>query len=337
MTHPIADDKRPAVERGMTEAFGTREFDAIAPLAGGMSGARIYRIRVGGIAYLLRIEGPRDELRDPARWYGCMESAAQACLAPRVRYACVADGVAIMDHVEQRSLAFEFTGSRRELLTELGQTTRALHALSPFPPLADYLETMERMIGHFLATELFPAQATAAHLERYQVLAEVYGALRPEPAPSHNDLNPGNILYDGRRLWLIDWEAAFQTDRWIDIACLANFFCRDETEAGVLLTTYLGTAPSEAQTARLFLARQINHVFYAMVFLNMAAGEMGCRRAPTDWAAAPALTDLNRRLSEGEAVFATLEGRMGYGQARLNAALENLSGARFDAAARLAA
>ncbi len=88
MTHAIPQDKRPAVDRALTEAFGTRELDAITPLAGGMSGARIYRIRVGGIAYLLRIEGQRDELRDPDRWYGCMSAAADAFLAPRVRYAC---------------------------------------------------------------------------------------------------------------------------------------------------------------------------------------------------------------------------------------------------------
>jgi aminoglycoside phosphotransferase (APT) family kinase protein len=337
MTYPISDDRRPAVERALMRSFGTTELDAIAPLAGGMSGASIFRIRVGGIAYLMRVEGARDALRDPDRWYGCMAAAAEACLAPRVRHACAADGVVIMDLVEQRSLALDYPGSRRDLLVELGQAARALHAMAPFPPLVDYLDAMEQLIGQFQTSGLFPATATEAHLEAYRALAMVYRRLRPEPAPSHNDLNPGNILYDGRRLWLIDWESAFQADRWVDVACLANWFCGDETEAGALLATYLGAAPTEAQSARLYLARQINHVFYAMVFLNMAAAGRPGIEAASGWPAAPPLADFHRRLSEGEAVFASWEGRLGYGQARLDAALENIGGERFEAAARLAA
>lgn len=28
---------------------------------------------------------------------------------------------------------------------------------------------------------------------------------------SHNDTLPANILFDGKRLWMIDWESAYRT------------------------------------------------------------------------------------------------------------------------------
>src|ERR1035437_5001389 len=39
----------------------------------------------------------------------------------------------------------------------------------------------------------------------------------------HMDLKPENILYDGRRVWLIDWMAAFLNVRYFDLAIVANF------------------------------------------------------------------------------------------------------------------
>ena len=234
-------------------------------------------------------------------------------------------------------LAMDYLGTRTELLVELGQTVRALHALPPFPPLVDHLDATAKMLGEFQASGLFPASATAAHAERYERLAAVYRQLKREPAPSHNDLNPGNILFDGRRLWLVDWECAFQADRWVDVACLANWFCREEAEAMALLAAYLGATPTPAQAARLYLARQVNHVFYAMIFLNMAAAQRPGVRAADSWTAVPSLADCHRRRGEGEPLMASWEGRVAYGQARLDAALANVDAPRFEAAAALAA
>ena len=86
----------PAVRRATLAAFGTDEIDSARPLSGGLSGARIFRIRVGGVPYLLRIEVGRDAFRDPARAYACMLIAADGLIAPRVRYADAQDGVAIL-------------------------------------------------------------------------------------------------------------------------------------------------------------------------------------------------------------------------------------------------
>jgi thiamine kinase-like enzyme len=39
---------------------------------------------------------------------------------------------------------------------------------------------------------------------------------------SHNDSIPSNILFDGDRLWLIDWESAYRNDPLVDVAIVLD-------------------------------------------------------------------------------------------------------------------
>lgn len=323
---PIPETKRPAVERALLSAFGTAETDSIAQLTGGLSGALVFRIRVGGIPYLLRIEGERSYFKDPARWYGCMRTAAEAFLAPRVRYASAEDGVAVIDYIAEQSLAHEYPGTRTDMITELAQAARALHATPGFPVLTDYLDGMEGVLAQLRASALVRPQALSEVLARYAELAEVYRGLPQELVSSHNDLNPGNVLFDGTRLWLVDWESAFRADRWVDLATLANFFTKDAAEEDVLLRVYFGEAPDAARRARMFLARQVNHVFNGAIFLIGAAGARPEARLENMRLESPHYLDLHRGLGEGTFNFGAWESRVAYGQARLTAALENLSG-----------
>ena len=54
---------------------------------------------------------------------------------------------------------------------------------------------------------------------------------------------PDNMLFDGSRLWLVDWEAAFQNDRYADLAVAANMLVANETEERIYLQEYFGAPP----------------------------------------------------------------------------------------------
>jgi aminoglycoside phosphotransferase (APT) family kinase protein len=327
MSCPFPESKVEAVERALMAAFGTSTADSAAPLAGGLSGAAIYRIRVGGVPYLLRIEGARDAFRDPVRGYACMRAAASAFVAPRVRYADAADGVAIMDFIAERSLTLDYPGPRIALVTEAAQTLRALHETPGFPPLVDYMDGVAAMVGQLGAWRLTGPGEAAAELQ-----ARLGGAYRSDPADlvsSHNDLNPRNILYDGARLWLVDWESAFQADRFVDLACLANFLTSSPEEEETLLRVYFGRPSDEVTRARLLVMRQVNHLFYAMAFLSTAA--------PGDVAEAgpPALADLHRALGLGEFDLGSRANRLSYAESRLDAACAGMATEAFARAVRV--
>jgi len=327
MSRLLPETKLAAVERALSTAFGTTQVDAATPLTGGLSGALIYRIRVGGIAYLLRIEGPRDAFRDPSRWYGCMSIAAGALLAPRVRYADAQDGVAIMDLIPERSLTLDYRGTRTDLLVELGQTLRALHAAPAFPPLVDYLDGMDALIARFRSFGLLAPAATAEAFGLYGELRAAYRTAPGDLVSSHNDLNPRNILYDGARLWLVDWESSFLADRYVDLATLANVFASDAEEEEVLLRTYFGSPPDQERRARLYLMRQVNHLFYAVIFLNGVAEERPGESL--DGLQARGLAEIHQALGMGDFVLESREGRIEYGLSRLGAALDGLRSDQF--------
>jgi aminoglycoside phosphotransferase (APT) family kinase protein len=258
MQTPFQERHQPAVDRALLSAFGTTTLDSATPLSGGLSGAGLWRIRVGGIPYVLKIEESRHAVIDPARAYACMRVAAAAFLAPRVRYAEPADGIAIMEHVAPVSLA-EYGGPG--LIVELAQAARLLHQTPAFPPQTDYLEGVSGLIDQFRALDVLDPAATD---ELFALWARFRAGYRTRPedrVSSHNDLNPGNVVYDGSRLWLVDWDAAFLADRYVDLATLANWFTRDAAGEAALLSTYFGRAPDLEEQARFELMRLVNHVF----------------------------------------------------------------------------
>ncbi len=332
----IPEAKQPAVDRALMAAFGTTEMDSLATVSGGLSGALTYRIRVGGIAYLLRIETQRDDFKDPHRWYRCMAIAASACLAPRVRHADAADGVAIMEFIPEQSWALDYAGTRQDLIVEAAQAIRALHQTPAFPPLVDYMTGMDAVLAGLQATGLLVPEATSELLDRYGRLRAVYQTDPADLVSSHNDLNPRNILYDGRRLWFIDWESSFLADRHVDLATLANFITHTEVEEDLLLRTYFGQAPDERQRARHAVMRQINHLFYGLTMLT-AVARMRPGQQANGWLDGPSLADIHQGLGAGTFVLDGWDGQVAYGKARLAEALAGMKTEAFEEALKVLA
>lgn len=325
-------DQLPAVRKALNVAFGTDVLDSWTPLSGGLSGAGLCRIRVGGIAYLLKVESPeRDGLRDPHRSYACLKLVADACLAPRVRYADPDDGVVITDYIEGGSPVMGYAGPRSDLVVELAQAVRALHAVEGFPPLVDYLDGLAQLVDGAARSGVVAVEALASPLAAWERLYAVCKRLTPQPVASHNDLNPRNLLHDGRRVWLIDWEAAFLADRYVDLAAIANTFAADPEGEALLLRTYFGREATAAEQVRLWLFRQVSHVFHAAVFVAGLAGQ-----ARAEGLEGPDLDTLHQRLALGEPVLATPDGRLAYGLARLRTVGANLASAAFAGAAAIA-
>ena len=331
MSCPFPEAKRAAIDRGLMAAFGTAELDGAQPISGGLSGAGLWRIRVGGIAYVLKIDGARDAINDPVRSHACMRTAAAAYLAPRLRYADAEDGVAIMDHLAPKSLALDYPGAGHELVVELARAVRVLHETPAFPPLIDYLDGIAGLIGQHRALDILDPAATQDLFACFGQLRAGYRTAPDDLVSSHNDLNPGNVVYDGARLWLIDWDAAFLADRYVDLATVAGWFTRDAGGEAALLTTYFGAPPTVEQQARFYLMRQVNHLFCGLIFLNAAAAERPGVRLADRTLAGPDLATLHQHLATGEFAILQWENRVVYGKARLAAALQGLRAPAFGA------
>ena len=143
---------------------------------------------------------------------------------------------------------------------------------------------------------------------------------------SHNDLKPENILFDGDRVWLVDWEAAFLNDRYVDLAVVANFVVNGEADEQAYLHRYFGESAGEYRLARFFLMRQVAHLFYAMVFLSLAAAAGKAIDASLD---APDFKSFHRRILAGEMSLADADAMLQYGLVHLKQIQQNLRTPRF--------
>lgn len=332
----IPTTKWAAVQTALQTAFHTTTLDHIELLAGGLSSALVYKIVVAGRPYVLRLLMEIDELRDPARQFLCMHQAAAAGIAPAVHYTSVDDALAITDFIASQSLSKTLTVPE-ERLHLLAHTIKALHALPIFPPLVNFLDGIDLFIQRFHALALLPVSATAEHFNAYAAIQQVYPRHDPDLVASHNDLNPNNMLFDGQKLWIIDWEAAFRNDRYVDLAIAARPFVTDEAQETFYLQSYFGHTPTPYQRARYFLMQQVCHMYYAMIMMQMAAAQKPSAVSADPDMQTGRLHAFHTQVGAGAISLATYEGQLAYGKTLLNEALYHMRQPAFDAAIRTVA
>jgi thiamine kinase-like enzyme len=88
----------------------------------------------------------------------------------------------------------------------------------------------------------------------------------PEHAlvPCHDDLLNANVLGDGERVWLVDWEYAGMGDRYFDLGNLSINNGFGEAEDRVLLEAYWGEPCTPRRFAALRLMRSLSDVREAL-------------------------------------------------------------------------
>ena len=321
----IPEEKRAAVAQGLDEAFGTRSIEEIRQITRGLSTDLVYRIVVHGSPYLLRIQTQIDERNDPVRIFTCMKAAARAGLAPDIRYANEADGIAIIDWIETAPF------SEAQAFVHLPVTLRKLHRLPAFPKAFNFVTAHKFFIWRLRTAGLLPEPEIEEVFQGYARICDVYPRFDADLVSSHMDLKPENILFDGHRVWLIDWMAAFLNDRYFDLGIVANFVVRSDADAPTYLGHYFGRGPDDYEMARFLLMRQVLHVFSAAVFLLLgAAGNPTLHEEGP-----PSFDDFHKRIWAGEIDLKDNRMKVVYGRVHWEQLLRNLRRADFEQALRI--
>lgn len=122
--------------------------------------------------------------------------------------------------------------------------------------------------GRLAEDEQYCRETGFAHPEEYIVLRSKLEDMRKNYAqvalvPCHCDYQPTNLVIDGEKLYVLDWEFAGMNDPFYDIACYGN---AGFDKALSLLEAYVGHKPTKEELQRLYFHR----AFQCLQWYNVA-------------------------------------------------------------------
>ncbi len=273
MRSPLPAD----VHKALTDAHG-RVLDVTA-LEGGLRN-HSYRVRTAdGSELAVRLPGKQSSLIERDAEVRHAIAAAEVGVAPKLDRSTSESGVLVFDFVGAPGLAPAELGDRR-VLTRVARLVRRLHGTAGFG-------------GHFdlaAARRAYVAEAAATGVEMpswYGDLVSTVEAMEATlladepPVASHNDLVPANILDDGSRSWLIDFEYSALNVPSFDLGTLIAAGGLDRELSDHLVSTYWGerAAKHTAQARAWSLIQRYSYLPWA----RLQSAEV--RRAdPSCWA-----------------------------------------------------
>ena len=166
-------------------------------------------------------------------------AAAATGTGPPVVELVPPDGPLAVAHLDARALGPE------EVRADLGRVAALCRRLHDGPHFDGELDLATVVRRYQQRVEEHGGWRPAGHGDLAPVVARILAALRGDPVPTvpcHNDLPGGNILDDGRRLWLVDFEFAAQSEPWYELGNLASGAALAPEEVEELVTAYDGAA-----------------------------------------------------------------------------------------------
>lgn len=291
--------------------------ERLEPITLGLSGAGVYAVTASRGAYVLRVQRRASDDDDGfAHQLRILRRAADAGVAPAIVHADEVARAVVSVRVPGMPLAAALAdpAQRERVLASVVERLRTLHALDssgvverdPVAHARSSWQAGRARLG-------FPAWATS--------LAPTLEAIESTLARdqrrvlSHNDVNPVNVLWDGARAWLVDWEVAGLGHPYFDLASLALFLRLEEGVALELLAHHDGAPLDERSRASFRALRRLSGLLCGLTFLSLVEDLSVCP-APA-LAEVPSLEACYRAMRTGELDMHSPRGRAWFGLALL--------------------
>lgn len=324
LSHNIPAPLTAAVEAALQQAFGANTVADISTLAGGLSASQVFKITVQGQSYVLKLDKPSDNSALSPN----LRLAAEAGIAPPIYHQDSANGISISGFIDNKPVR---TALGPKLVPELAATIKAIHGIPYSAGGSDLRETIDAMIAGFRHSKMLSGPVFDECFSNYKTIRNCYPWDDTEKVFSHNDLNPNNILCDGERIWIIDWDASYLNDRYVDLANAANFFVHTEEQERTFLDIYFDGSADDRKTARFYIMRQICRIIYAMLMFQLAAKGKPQDHLHNQDMEGISLKEFGALMGAGKISLATYEGQLMYGKALLNEAVHQMRSPRFAA------
>jgi aminoglycoside phosphotransferase (APT) family kinase protein len=290
--------------------------EAIEPISHGLSGAGVWAVTTSRGAYVLRLQSREIDEGYFAQQLRVLRRAAEAGIAPAVVHVDEAARAVLSARVQGMPLpaALGDPAQRGVVMASVVDRLRLLHALDPSDVAErDPIPYTRKAWEAARDRPVFPAWASSIGATIDAIAATL--AADPRRAVSHNDVNPGNFLWDGTRAWLVDWEVTGLGHPYYDLATLALFLRVEDEGAFGLVALHDGAPPDERAKATFRALRRLAGLLSGLTFLGLVE-DLDVRPAPRR-EDAPTLLECYEGLRSGELQLQSLRGQASMGLALL--------------------
>jgi thiamine kinase-like enzyme len=184
----------------------------VQPLDGGLTN-RNYKVSTPAGTFVARVFTAGSELlsinRDDEH-HNTAAAAAAGAGPPVIEYR-PADGVLVIGYVEGRTLSNGDLASPGAI-PRLARACRRLHAAKPCSNRFDIFNLQRSYLGVIRERGLRLPGGYADLMPRFEQARRALTARPVRVVPCHNDLLAGNMIDDGERIWLIDYEYSGNND-----------------------------------------------------------------------------------------------------------------------------
>jgi Ser/Thr protein kinase RdoA (MazF antagonist) len=244
---------------------------SVQPISTGLSGAGVYAVTSSRGELVLRVQS--ELRRDASEWRQQIlvwRRAADRGVAPALLHVDDEARAVVCARVAGMPLAGAVAdpGQRGAVIGGVVAQLRALHEIDAGGVVErDPLAYVRAMYADQRARPGFPAWA--AMLEPIFDAIEATVAHDRRRVVSHNDVNPGNVLWDGTRAWLVDWDVAGLNHPYYDLATLAMFLLLDDGVAHQLLAQQEGGPIDDGARAVFAALRRLVALLCGLMFASM--------------------------------------------------------------------
>src|SRR3569833_122124 len=270
---------------------------SVTPIHFGLSGAGVYAVTSDRGEYVLRVQSA---LASDMRWtqqLAVLRRAAAGGIAPPLLHVDETARATVSVRIRggQFAQALGDPSQRDRAIRSLIAQLRATHGLDPSGVQeldgVDYARDVwnkqrERLGFPAWARDLAPALDGIERLLREDQRRVV----------AHNDVNPGNVLWDGSKTWLIDWEVASLSHPYYDVATLTMFLNLDVEQSMKLLTLQEQRALGERDRMMLMALRRLTAIAVGCTMIGLVTDIADVPASRED---APTLADIYGAMRAG--------------------------------------
>lgn len=216
-----------------------------------------YKVRVHTTSYFVRVGNKYPDLfgTSTENDWQCTSIATSIGLSPKSFLHSPEDRIIISEFIDTKKREIDLCNpitSKRFL-----DLLRRLHSADiQFPQEFCPYTTIYMYAKHAMNNGVtLPSVLSDVVLPTINRLQNSHNPPITKKVPCHLDLHRENVLDDGQRFWLIDWEYAAMADPFFDLASIASTDNFTDGEMEQFIHTYLGRPPTEEELQHLFHMR----------------------------------------------------------------------------------